>query len=46
CYKGYSAAKGTRGVGNAANTAVVLASVVIIIIDLIAVQIIEMLGYN
>lgn len=46
CYKGYSAAKGTRGVGNAANTAVVLASVVIFIIDLLAVQIVEMLGYN
>lgn len=46
CYKGYSAAKGTKGVGNAANTAVVLASVVIFIIDLLAVQIVEMLGYN
>ena len=46
CYKGYTAAKGTRGVGNAANTAVVLSSVVIFIIDLLAVQIVEMLGYN
>lgn len=46
CYKGYTAAKGTRGVGNASNTAVVLASVLIFIVDLLAVQIVEMLGYN
>ena len=45
-YKGYTAAKGTRGVGNAANTAVVTASVLIFIIDLIAVQITELLGLN
>lgn len=45
-YKGYSAAKGTRGVGNAANSAVVLASVFIFIIDLLAVQITELLGLN
>ena len=45
-YKGYSAAKGTRGVGNAANTAVVLSSVLIFIIDLLAVQITELLGLN
>lgn len=46
CYKGYNAAKGTRGVGNAANSAVVLSSVLIFIIDLVAVQITEMLGLN
>jgi len=45
-YKGYSATKGTRGVGNAANSAVVLASVFIFIIDLLAVQITELLGLN
>jgi phospholipid/cholesterol/gamma-HCH transport system permease protein len=45
-YKGYTAAKGTRGVGNAANSAVVLASVLIFIIDLLAVQITELLGFN
>lgn len=45
-YKGYSATKGTRGVGNAANSAVVLASVLIFIIDLLAVQINELLGLN
>ena len=46
CYKGYTAAKGTRGVGNAANSGVVLSSVLIFIIDLLAVQITEMLGLN
>lgn len=45
-YKGYTAVKGTRGVGNAANSAVVLASVLIFIIDLLAVQITELLGFN
>lgn len=45
-YKGYSATKGTRGVGNAANSAVVLASIFIFIIDLLAVQITELLGLN
>ena len=46
CYKGYNAAKGTRGVGNSANSAVVLSSVLIFVIDLVAVQITEILGYN
>jgi len=46
CYKGYNAAKGTRGVGNAANSAVVLSSMLIFIIDLLAVQITEILGLN
>lgn len=45
-YKGYKAAKGTTGVGNAANSAVVLASVLIFIIDLLAVQITNLLGFN
>ncbi|KNB62549.1 MlaE family ABC transporter permease [Chryseobacterium sp. Hurlbut01] len=45
-YKGYTAAKGTRGVGNAANSAVVLSSVMIFLIDLLAVQITGMLGFN
>ena len=39
CYKGYNANKGTAGVGQAANSAVVLASLAIFIIDMIAVQI-------
>lgn len=41
CYKGYYAKGGTQGVGVAANTAVVISSVVIFIIDLIAAQISE-----
>ena len=39
CYKGYNAEKGTVGVGRAANSAVVVASLLIFIIDLIVVQI-------
>ncbi|MES2141028.1 MAG: ABC transporter permease [Bacteroidota bacterium] len=39
CYKGFNANKGTEGVGQAANSAVVLASLSIFIIDMIAVQI-------
>lgn len=38
CYKGYTANKGTEGVGKAANAAVVLASLIVFIIDMIAVQ--------
>jgi len=39
CYKGYYSNKGTEGVGQAANSSVVLASLMIFIIDVIAVQI-------
>jgi phospholipid/cholesterol/gamma-HCH transport system permease protein len=42
CYKGYNAGRGTESVGLAANSAVVLASLMVIIIDLIAVQITDM----
>ena len=45
CYKGYHTTGGTQGVGVAANTAVVISSLVIFIIDLIAVQITELLIY-
>ncbi|MDO3643642.1 MAG: MlaE family ABC transporter permease [Mucilaginibacter sp.] len=45
-YKGYTSSKGTRGVGSAANSAVVLSSVVIFIIDLLAVQLTDLLGLN
>lgn len=41
CYKGYHTKGGTQGVGVSANTAVVVSSVVIFILDLIAVQITE-----
>jgi len=43
-YKGYYSTKGTEGVGRSANSAVVLASLLIFIIDLIAVQITDLLG--
>ena len=43
CYKGYNAGRGTESVGVAANSAVVIASVMVIIVDLIAVQITDML---
>jgi phospholipid/cholesterol/gamma-HCH transport system permease protein len=46
CYKGYNSSKGTRGVGNSANSAVVLSSVVIFLIDLLAVQLTDLLGLN
>jgi phospholipid/cholesterol/gamma-HCH transport system permease protein len=42
CYKGYKTTHGTEGVGRSANSAVVIASLMIFIIDLIAVQIIDM----
>lgn len=45
CYKGYNTRKGTEGVGEAANSAVVVSSVLIFMIDLIAVQITEFFGY-
>lgn len=44
CYKGYYSKKGTEGVGRSANSAVVVASLVVFIIDLVAVQIADILG--
>ncbi|WP_312900370.1 MlaE family ABC transporter permease [Chryseobacterium taichungense] len=38
CYQGFNASGGTRSVGRAANSSVVLASLMIFILDLIAVQ--------
>jgi len=43
CYKGFNAGRGTESVGIAANSAVVLASLLVIIVDMIAVQITDML---
>ncbi len=43
CYKGYNAAAGTESVGVAANTAVVTASLLVIFVDLVAVQITDLL---
>ena len=42
CYKGYYSEKGTEGVGKAANSAVVISSLVIFIMDLIAVQLADL----
>ncbi len=46
CYKGYHSKKGTEGVGRSANSAVVLSSVIIFIIDLVVVQVTDILGFN
>ena len=46
CYKGYYADKGTAGVGAAANSAVVVSSLLIFILDLLAVQVTGLLGFN
>ncbi len=43
CYKGYNAGRGTESVGTAANAAVVLASLLVIIVDMIAVQITDVI---
>jgi len=43
CYKGYNSTKGTEGVGQAANSAVVISSLLVFVIDLIAVQITDLL---
>ena len=46
CYQGYYSNKGTEGVGRAANTTVVIASFLVFLIDLIAVQITDLLGFT
>mgnify|MGYP001203507500 FL=1 len=46
CYKGFTTMKGTEGVGRAAHSAVVLASLLIFILDLVAVQVTEIMGLN
>ncbi len=43
CYKGFMAGRGTESVGIAANSAVVISSLLVIIVDMIAVQITDML---
>ena len=43
CYKGYYSAGGTEGVGQAANSAVVAASLTVFIIDMLAVQLVTIL---
>lgn len=43
CYKGYNAGRGTESVGVAATSSVVIGSLLVIIVDVIAVQITDML---
>ena len=43
CYKGFNAGRGTESVGIAANSAVVISSLLVILVDLIAVQITDLL---
>lgn len=45
-FKGYNSDKGTEGVGRSANSAVVASSIMIFILDLLAVQITDLLGLN
>ncbi|MBC7383770.1 MAG: ABC transporter permease [Bacteroidia bacterium] len=42
CYKGYNSNNGTQGVGEAANSSVVMASLLIFVIDMLAVQITDL----
>lgn len=44
CYKGFNSQKGTEGVGQSANSAVVISSLLVFVFDLIAVQITDILG--
>lgn len=46
CFKGYFTSGGTEGVGRSANSAVVLASLLVFILDLLAVQITDLLNLN
>ncbi len=46
CYKGYNSKKGTEGVGHSANSSVVISSLVIFVLDLIAVQVTDLFGLN
>lgn len=44
CYMGYYTKRGTEGVGRSANAAVVVASLIVFVIDLVAVQIVDIMG--
>jgi phospholipid/cholesterol/gamma-HCH transport system permease protein len=46
CYEGFNSKKGTEGVGRSANSAVVIASLLVFIIDLIAVQVTDLAGFT
>ena len=44
CYKGFNSNKGTEGVGRSANSAVVISSLLVFVLDLLAVQITDLLN--
>jgi len=46
CFEGFNSDKGTEGVGRSANSAVVISSLLVFIIDLLAVQITDLAGYT
>jgi len=46
CYKGYTSDRGTESVGLAANSAVVAASLWVIVLDAVAAQLTSMFAYN
>ena len=46
CYKGFHTEKGTEGVGVSAHSSVVVASLIIFVLDLVAVQITDIMGIN
>jgi len=46
CYKGYNSSKGTEGVGRSANSAVVVSSILIFVLDLLAVQVTDLFGFE
>ena len=46
CYMGYYSGRGTEGVGKAANAAVVASSLVVFLLDLIAVQLADLILYR
>ena len=45
CYKGYTSGQGTEGVGRAVNAAVITSLLMVILVDLVAVQITSLLGF-
>lgn len=46
CYQGFNSNKGTEGVGQSANAAVVTSSLLVFLIDLLAVQITDLMNLN
>ncbi len=46
CFKGFNTENSTEGVGQAAHSAVVVASLLVFVLDLVAVQVTELMGLN